>query len=192
MYAAYYLKSERSGNPSDARCFLHRRSCGHCLHHHGDHPAGRDAHPGGRTRQGLCMAFAASAPCRGRDGRREGAPMTHESSRRPPKTSGSSSMRGGRRAGSVLRPRGGWAWRVQPCHAILLSRHRCRVWSADHGRCCFERGHDGAHHGRSGRAFGPKRDLPALLWDGVKAHNSLEDMVDSWRVVRNERPADVD
>jgi len=118
--------------------------------------------------------------------------MTHESSRRPPKTSGSSSMRGGRRAGSVLRPRGGWAWRVQPCHAILLSRHRCRVWSADHGRCCFERGHDGAHHGRSGRAFGPKRDLPALLWDGVKAHNSLEDMVDSWRVVRNERPADVD
>jgi len=77
-------------------------------------------------------------------------------------------------------------------HAMLLLRHRCRVWSADHGRCCFERGHDGPHHGRSGRAFGPKRDLPALLWDGVKAHDSLEDMVDSWRVVRNERPADAD
>ncbi len=43
MYAAYCLKRERSGSPFDARCFLHRRSCGHCLHHHGDHPAGRSA-----------------------------------------------------------------------------------------------------------------------------------------------------
>jgi hypothetical protein len=140
----------------------------------------------------FCLAFAASAPCRGRDGRREGAPMTHASSRRPPKTSGSSSLRGRRRVWSVLRPRGGSARRVQQCHAMFLLRHRCRVWSADHGRCCFEPGHDGAHHVRSGHAFGPKRELPALLWDGVKAHDSLEDMVDSWRVVRDERSADVD
>ena len=77
-------------------------------------------------------------------------------------------------------------------HAIIRLRHRCRAWSNDHGRCCFERGHDGAHRGRTGRAFGPERDLPALLWDGVQVHGSLEDMVDSWRAVRTERLADVD
>ena len=75
---------------------------------------------------------------------------------------------------------------------MFLVRRRCRAWSGDHGRCCFERGHDGQHHDRTGCAFGPKRDLPALFWDGVNAHGSLEDMVDAWRVLRNECPADVD